>query len=579
MGRLSVFSHYDAGTITNKTCRYTDDIYDFIWDPHHYSEWKQVTTSLTIDPENQNVYQVPSIVMSSTPKNATNLDLWWNSPDENTKYYVYLQFAEIEKLQTNQTRLLSITRNGKPFQEPFPLLYLATSTVSMTEALTGAALHNSSISHDGNSTLPPILNAFEIYTVIEFLQEETNQQDVDFIQNIKNTYGVKRNWQGDPCAPQEYLWEGLHCSYNGYEPPRIISFNLSSTGLTGEIPPSFSNLTMLQTLKLEKNNLTGPVPVGLIQKSNDGSLTLSLCENQNLNVLLHCEKEKKKDSILVPVATSVVGILILLTIVAAVIWWRFKNKETMCPQQMLQLIYHPSFSTGQWSHRNVNLHTLRGGFGSVYHGYIGDTQVAVKMLSQSSVQGYQEFHSEVNLLMRVHHRNLTSLVGYCTDGTNTGLIYEYMFNGNLHEHLSDKLIAEKETTLKRNFNNTLNNLKVHVKAYREINTRPHDNRSNILSWADRLRIAIDAAHENLHVGLEYLHYGCKPPIIHRDVKSTNILLNENFQAKLADFGLSRSFPAEDGTRVWTCVAGTPGCLFAFLLYPSSFVCYTKEPAG
>ncbi|KAM1131980.1 hypothetical protein FF1_046425 [Malus domestica] len=568
MGCLSVFSHYDA-----------DDIYDFIWDPHHYSEWKQVTTSLTIDPENQNVYQVPSIVMSSTPKNATNLDLWWNSPDENTKYYVYLQFAEIEKLQTNQTRLLSITRNGKPFQEPFPLLYLSTSTVSMTEALTGAALHNASISHDGNSTLPPILNAFEIYTVIEFLQEETNQQDVDFIQNIKNTYGVKRNWQGDPCAPQEYLWEGLHCSYNGYEPPRIISFNLSSTGLTGEIPPSFSNLTMLQTLKLEKNNLTGPVPVGLIQKSNDGSLTLSLCENQNLNVLLHCEKEKKKDSILVPVATSVVGILILLTIVAAVIWWRFKNKETMCPQQMLQLIYHPSFSTGQWSHRNVNLHTLRGGFGSVYHGYIGDTQVAVKMLSQSSVQGYQEFHSEVNLLMRVHHRNLTSLVGYCTDGTNTGLIYEYMFNGNLHEHLSDKLIAEKETTLKRNFNNTLNNLKVHVKAYREINTRPHDNRSNILSWADRLRIAIDAAHENLHVGLEYLHYGCKPPIIHRDVKSTNILLNENFQAKLADFGLSRSFPAEDGTRVWTCVAGTPGCLFAFLLYPSSFVCYTKEPAG
>ncbi|KAM1359598.1 hypothetical protein ACFX11_046574 [Malus domestica] len=86
---------------------------------------------------------------------------------------------------------------------------------------------------------------------------------------------------------------------------------------------------MLQTLKLEKNNLTGPVPVGLIQKSNDGSLTLCLCENQNLNVLLHCEKEKKKDSILVPVATSVVGILILLTIVAAVIWWRFKNKETM----------------------------------------------------------------------------------------------------------------------------------------------------------------------------------------------------------------------------------------------------------
>ncbi|KAM1016961.1 hypothetical protein ACFX13_047320 [Malus domestica] len=76
-------------------------------------------------------------------------------------------------------------------------------------------------------------------------------------------------------------------------------------------------------------------------------------------------------------------------------------------------------------------------------------------------------------------------------------------------------------------------------------------RSNILSWGGRLQIAIEAAQ-----GLEYLHYGCKTPIIHRDVKSTNILLNENFEAKLSDFSLSRSFPAEDGTHI-TTVAGTP----------------------
>ncbi|CAL8131631.1 unnamed protein product [Prunus armeniaca] len=98
-------------------------------------------------------------------------------------------------------------------------------------------------------------------------------------------------------------------------------------------------------------------------------------------------------------------------------------------------------------------------------------------------------------------RNLISLVRYFKDGTNTGLIYEYMDNRNLREHLSDN------------------------------------------SWAGRLRLAMDAAH-----GLEYLHYCCKPPIIHRDVKSTNILLNENFQAKLSDFGLSRIFSAEDGTH-------------------------------
>lgn len=79
----------------------------------------------------------------------------------------------------------------------------------------------------------------------------------------------------------------------------------------------------------------------------------------------------------------------------------------------------------------------KGGFGTVYHGYLDDdTQVAVKMLSPSSVQGYRQFQAEVNLLLRVHHRNLTTLVGFCDEGTNRGLIYEYMVNGDLEKFLS-----------------------------------------------------------------------------------------------------------------------------------------------
>nr|XP_048322119.1 probable LRR receptor-like serine/threonine-protein kinase At1g51880 [Ziziphus jujuba var. spinosa] len=143
----------------------------------------------------------------------------------------------------------------------------------------------------------------------------------------------------------------------------------------------------------------------------------------------------------------------------------------------------------------------KGGFGTVYHGLIEGTEVAVK------------------LLMRVYHGNLTSLVGYCKEGTNMALIYEYMANGNLESYLSA------------------------------------DGTENVISWHGRLQIALDAAQ-----GLEYLHNGCKPPIIHRDVKTTNILLAHNFQGKLADFGLSRIFPTDSGTHVSTAVAGTPGYL-------------------
>ncbi|KFK33982.1 hypothetical protein AALP_AA5G086500 [Arabis alpina] len=161
-----------------------------------------------------------------------------------------------------------------------------------------------------------------------------------------------------------------------------------------------------------------------------------------------------------------------------------------------------------------------GGFGIVYHGYLNDSeQVAVKVLSQSSSQGYKHFKAEVELLMRVHHINLVSLVGYCEERGCLALIYEYMSNVDLKHHLSGKPDVA------------------------------------ILKWSTRLRIAIDAA-----LGLEYLHIGCRPSMVHRDVKSTNILLDDRFTAKIADFGLSRSFQLGDESHVSTVVAGTPGYL-------------------
>ncbi|ONI15689.1 hypothetical protein PRUPE_3G055800 [Prunus persica] len=554
-GSLALVTRRDMGQRPyRRGYRYPFDIHDRFWSYYNeLDEWTQVSTSSTIETESDNPFQPPSVVMStaSTPKDPSDsLSIIYVLPDINAEYYSYLHFAEVERV--NQSRFQYIFRNGRRTFGPFaPPRYLSYTVYSTGAWSSYAQYANISITRAENSTLPPILNAFEIYMVKKFIEEETSQEDVDAMANIKSTYKIKRNWQGDPCAPQHFVWEGVKCNYQDFESPRIISLNLSSSGLTGEIAASISNLTMIQSLDLSNNNLTGPildflsklpnltvlnleknkftgsVPVGLIERKNSGFLSLSLCDNAHLSQYVSCTL-KKKHSFVIPIVVSIAGILILLSVVAAICWWGFKRKRQhgdvidakAIPQYGSLESTKRQFTYSEIIKMTNNFERVlgRGGFGTVYHGYIDHTQVAIKMLSASSVQGFQQFHAEVTLLMRVHHKNLTSLVGYCNDETKVGLVYEYMANGNLLNHLSDS-------------------------------------RSSMLTWEDRLRIATDAAQ-----GLEYLHCGCKPPIMHRDVKSTNILLNESFQAKISDFGLSRNFPTHDGTHASSLLAGTPGYL-------------------
>ncbi|XP_038980381.1 probable leucine-rich repeat receptor-like protein kinase At5g49770 isoform X2 [Phoenix dactylifera] len=139
-----------------------------------------------------------------------------------------------------------------------------------------------------------------------------------------------------------------------------------------------------------------------------------------------------------------------------------------------------------------------GGYGKVYRGMLPDGQiVAIKRSKQGSTQGGMEFKNEIELLSRVHHKNLVGLVGFCFEKGEKMLVYEYISNGSLMESLSGKSGIQ-------------------------------------LDWKRRLRIAFDSAR-----GLAYLHELANPPIIHRDVKSANILLDENLTAKVADFGLSK----------------------------------------
>lgn len=160
--------------------RYPDDKYDRFWYGYDRDEWTQLNTSSAIDSGYNNDYETPSAVMTTaaTPKNVDDsLNIFWQPSDNSGKYYVYMHFSELEKLQVNQSRQFTITRNGALFYGPFAPEYLSVITVfSVSEWSTGQYI-TLSISKAWNSTLPPILNAFETYMVKDFAEPVTNQQD------------------------------------------------------------------------------------------------------------------------------------------------------------------------------------------------------------------------------------------------------------------------------------------------------------------------------------------------------------------------------------------------------------------
>ncbi|KAK6129106.1 hypothetical protein DH2020_037142 [Rehmannia glutinosa] len=176
-------------------------------------------------------------------------------------------------------------------------------------------------------------------------------------------------------------------------------------------------------------------------------------------------------------------------------WWNKHNKDRFVSASGIPRYYYKDIQKGT---KDFTAILGQGSFGPVYKATMPAGEVvAVKVLASNSKQGEKEFQTEVSLLARLHHRNLVNLVGYCVDKGQHMLVYEYMSNGSLENLL-------------------------------------YNDEEQVLSWEDRLQIALDISH-----GIEYLHDGAVPPVVHRDLKSANILLDHSMRAKVADFGLSK----------------------------------------
>ncbi|XP_052188974.1 probable LRR receptor-like serine/threonine-protein kinase At5g10290 isoform X8 [Diospyros lotus] len=315
----------------------------------------------------------------------------------------------------------------------------------------------------------------------------------------------------------------------------LTILDLENNSLTGEIPPSLGNLKNLQFLILNQNNLTGTIPDSLSHLPN----LISLFSGNQLNCGLMSQpcasdsggsSRKPRVGIIVGIVGGLLGLLLLGGLL--LLLWKGRHKgyrsevfvdvadevdRRIAFGQLKRFSWRElQLTTDNFSEKNV---LGQGGFGKVYKGVLADnTKVAVKRLTDyESPGGDAAFQREVEVISVAVHRNLLRLIGFCTTPTERLLVYPFMQNQSV--------------------------------AYCLRELKPGD---PVLDWSTRKRVALGTAR-----GLEYLHEHCNPKIIHRDVKAANVLLDEDFEAVVGDFGLAKLVDVRK-TNVTTQVRGTMG---------------------
>ncbi|XP_074555557.1 putative LRR receptor-like serine/threonine-protein kinase At1g67720 [Curcuma longa] len=579
---LSLSARINFGAETNESVRYPDDPYDRIWESDSLRRanylvdvaagTQRISTTVPIDVNSDE--RPPSKVMQTAvvgQNGGLNYRLNLNGFPGNGWAFCY--FAEIEDLKPDEIRKFRLVLPGN--KELTRLIVNVQENAQGKYRLYEPGSYNISLpfvlsfafKKTNDSSKGPILNALEIYKYVEI---NIGSLDALTMESFVSHY-PKEVWAqegGDPCLPAPWSW--VQC--NSDPQPQIVSIRLSGRNLTGNIPAELASLTGLVELWLDGNELSGHIPdlgaclslrnIHLENNKLTGDLSFldSLPNLQELyvqnnmlsgtvpghllgknivftyygNAYLNGGCNSKKRTIIV--IFCVIGFSVLLAtvftyLIASKKLRLFSREDDLPPPQPLQELSASFGGFGiETAHRywlseindateNFAKKVGSGGYGTVYYGKLKNgKEIAVKVQTNDSCQGNKQFSIEVSLLSRIHHRNLVEFLGYCQQEGKSILVYEFMHNGTLKEHLHGSLSQE----------------------------RP-------ISWIKRLEIAEDAAK-----GIEYLHTGCSPTIIHRDLKTSNILLDEQMRAKVSDFGLSK--PAVDESNSSSVVRGTLGYL-------------------
>ncbi|KAG6737282.1 hypothetical protein POTOM_058796 [Populus tomentosa] len=338
------------------------------------------------------------------------------------------------------------------------------------------------------------------------------------------------NWDTNLVSPC-FSWTHVNCR-NGH----VESLSLNSLGFSGTLSPAITKLKFLVTLDLSSTNLTGRIPGKLFSVAMFNFTATHLACGLRLEEPcvsgspLQVSTSKSRLKVIATSASCGAFILLILVAVLAYRYHQFhKEKNDIFVDVAGEDDRKISFGQlRRFSWRELQLATDnfsesniigQGGFGKVYKGILSDNmKVAVKRLADYySPGGEAAFQREVQLISVAVHKNLLRLVGFCTTSSERILVYPYMQNLSVAYRLRELKPGEKG-----------------------------------LDWPARKKIVFGAAH-----GLEYLHEHCNPKIIHRDLKAANILLDDNFEAVLGDFGLAKLVDTKF-THVTTQVRGTMG---------------------